>query len=72
MVVKTFQEEIKEKDQTIRKFEQEIDSLSFRNQQLSSRVLVLQQDLEISEVRGKKHKVILTQELQQQESSVRS
>jgi protein phosphatase 1 regulatory subunit 21 len=48
---------LKEKDQAIRKFEQEIDSLAFRNNQLSTRVTVLQQELEEVLVQGKKHKV---------------
>ncbi|XP_074653061.1 protein phosphatase 1 regulatory subunit 21-like [Tubulanus polymorphus] len=47
---------IKSKDQSIRKYEQEIDSLSFRNQQLSKRVLVLQDELEESQSKGKKGK----------------
>ena len=51
---------MKEKDQTIRKFEQETDSLVFRNQQLASRVTVLQQELEENETRGKKQKVRLS------------
>jgi len=52
-----FQNELKEKDLAIRKFEQEIDSLSFRNNQLSMRVNVLQQELDEAHARGKKHKV---------------
>jgi len=52
-----FQNELKEKELAIRKFEQEIDSLSFRNNQLSMRVNVLQQELDESHARGKKHKV---------------
>ena len=48
---------MKEKDQSIRKFEQEVDSLSFRNQQLSTRVLILQEELDQAEVQKKKHKV---------------
>ncbi|XP_064622377.1 protein phosphatase 1 regulatory subunit 21-like [Lineus longissimus] len=47
---------IKQKDQTIRKYEQEIDSLSFRNQQLSKRVVVLQEELDETEAKGKKNK----------------
>ncbi|XP_064599865.1 protein phosphatase 1 regulatory subunit 21-like [Liolophura sinensis] len=47
---------LKEKEQVIRKYEQEIDSLSFRNQQLSKRVLFLQDELESAEVSKKKSK----------------
>ncbi|XP_033630573.1 protein phosphatase 1 regulatory subunit 21-like [Asterias rubens] len=47
---------VKEKDQKIRKSEQEIDSLSFRNQQLTKRVNVLQDELEAAEGKGKKNK----------------
>lgn len=39
-------ETIKAKDQTIRKHDQELDSLTFRNQQLSKRVLFLQEELD--------------------------
>ena len=52
-----FQNELKEKDLAIRKFEQETDSLSFRNNQLSMRVNVLQQELDEAHARNKKHKV---------------
>jgi protein phosphatase 1 regulatory subunit 21 len=52
------QESLKEKDQAIRKYEQELDSLTFRNQQLSSRVSVLQQDLDDSDAKAKKNKVL--------------
>jgi len=48
---------LKEKDLAVRKFEQEIDSLSFRNNQLSMRVSVLQQELDEAHARSKKHKV---------------
>jgi protein phosphatase 1 regulatory subunit 21 len=51
------QEGIKHKDQAIRKYEQEIDSLSFRNQQLSKRVIILQEELDETQARGKKNKV---------------
>lgn len=54
-----FQNELKEKDLAIRKFEQEMDSLSFRNNQLSMRVNVLQQELDDAHARSKKHKVSL-------------
>lgn len=52
-----FKDNLKEKEQVIRKYEQEIDSLSFRNQQLSKRVLFLQDELESAEVNKKKNKV---------------
>ncbi|XP_020626075.1 protein phosphatase 1 regulatory subunit 21-like [Orbicella faveolata] len=43
---KTLQETVRQKDQSIRKYEQEIDSLQFRNDQLSKRVSVLQEELD--------------------------
>jgi len=46
----------KEREQTVRKYEQEVDSLSFRNQQLSTRCSLLQDDFEALESK-KKHKV---------------
>ncbi|XP_078000806.1 protein phosphatase 1 regulatory subunit 21-like [Glandiceps talaboti] len=49
-------EVMKERDQSIRKYEQEIDSLTFRNQQLTKRVDVLQNELTGYEQKGKKHK----------------
>ncbi|KAK3093160.1 hypothetical protein FSP39_012055 [Pinctada imbricata] len=55
-VTSDFKEKIKERDQSIRKLEQEVDSLSFRNQQLSTRVLILQEELDQSEAQKKKHK----------------
>ncbi|ESO98001.1 hypothetical protein LOTGIDRAFT_201851 [Lottia gigantea] len=47
---------LKEKEQSVRKYESETDSLSFRNQQLSKRVLLLQEELETAESNKKKHK----------------
>ncbi|XP_072031311.1 protein phosphatase 1 regulatory subunit 21-like [Amphiura filiformis] len=47
---------VRERDQRIRKFEQEIDSLSFRNQQLTKRVNVLQEELDNVDIKGKKTK----------------
>ncbi|XP_041351429.1 protein phosphatase 1 regulatory subunit 21-like [Gigantopelta aegis] len=47
---------IKERDQSVRKYEQEVDSLSFRNQQLTKRVLFLQDELEHTESSKKKNK----------------
>ncbi|KAB7494723.1 Protein phosphatase 1 regulatory subunit 21, partial [Armadillidium nasatum] len=40
-------EDINSRDQSLRKAEQELDSLSFRNQQLTKRLSLLQEDLEI-------------------------
>lgn len=51
------QEQLKMKDQSLRKLQQEMDSLSFRNQQLAKRVELLQDELALSEARGKKNKV---------------
>ena len=42
----------------MRKYQQEVDSLSFRNQQLSTRVLFLQEELDQAEASKKKSKVI--------------
>ena len=42
------QDDLKEKDQCIRKQQQELESLLFRNEQLSKRVSVLQEELEKS------------------------
>ncbi|XP_008944207.1 PREDICTED: protein phosphatase 1 regulatory subunit 21 [Merops nubicus] len=44
------------KDQSLRKLQQEMDSLTFRNQQLAKRVELLQDELALSEARGKKNK----------------
>jgi len=57
------QNELKEKDLAVRKYEQEIDSLMFRNNQLSMRVNVLQQELDDAHARDKKHKVVVICEL---------
>lgn len=45
------------KDQSLRKLQQEMDSLTFRNLQLAKRVELLQDELALSEPRGKKNKV---------------
>ncbi|NXG90504.1 PPR21 phosphatase, partial [Stercorarius parasiticus] len=50
------QEQVKMKDQSLRKLQQEMDSLTFRNQQLAKRVELLQDELALSEARGKKNK----------------
>ncbi|XP_030854824.1 protein phosphatase 1 regulatory subunit 21 isoform X2 [Strongylocentrotus purpuratus] len=47
-------EQLKVRDQKIRKFEQELDSLTFRNQQLTKRVNFLQDELDIHESKGGK------------------
>ncbi|XP_058880680.1 protein phosphatase 1 regulatory subunit 21-like [Acipenser ruthenus] len=49
-------EQIKMKDQSLRKVEQEMDSLTFRNQQLAKRVELLQEELVTTETRGKKNR----------------
>ncbi|XP_072168394.1 protein phosphatase 1 regulatory subunit 21-like [Diadema setosum] len=49
-------EQMKVRDQKIRKYEQELDSLTFRNQQLTKRVNVLQDELDVYESKGKKNK----------------
>jgi protein phosphatase 1 regulatory subunit 21 len=38
---------LKEREQSLRKAEQEMDSLTFRNQQLTKRVTVLQDELDL-------------------------
>ncbi|PNF18775.1 Protein phosphatase 1 regulatory subunit 21 [Cryptotermes secundus] len=48
---------LKEREQSLRKAEQEMDSLTFRNQQLTKRVTVLQDELDIMQARPKKGKV---------------
>ena len=47
---------MKEKEQSLRKYEQEVDSLTFRNQQLFTRCEFLQDELS-SESQKKKNKV---------------
>uniref|UniRef100_A0A4X1SFA0 Protein phosphatase 1 regulatory subunit 21 n=1 Tax=Sus scrofa TaxID=9823 RepID=A0A4X1SFA0_PIG len=49
-------EQLKMKDQSLRKLQQEMDSLTFRNLQLAKRVELLQDELALSEPRGKKNK----------------
>ena len=51
------QDQLKQRDQSLRKVEQEMDSLSFRNQQLAKRVELLQEELVTSEAKSKKGKV---------------
>ncbi|XP_072247271.1 protein phosphatase 1 regulatory subunit 21 [Leuresthes tenuis] len=52
----SLKEQLKHRDQSLRKQEQEMDSLSFRNQQLAKRVELLQEELAASEAKGKKGK----------------
>ncbi|KAI0231603.1 Protein phosphatase 1 regulatory subunit 21 [Lamellibrachia satsuma] len=49
-------ETIKERDQAMRQYEQETDSLMFRNRQLSTRVSLLQEELDRSDFKHSKHK----------------
>ncbi|PKU34808.1 protein phosphatase 1 regulatory subunit 21 isoform x1 [Limosa lapponica baueri] len=53
----SLKEQVKMKDQSLRKLQQEMDSLTFRNQQLAKRVELLQDELALSETRGKKNKL---------------
>lgn len=48
-----FRDVLKEKEKSLRKGELEIDSLTFRNQQLTRRVSVLQDELESLQVSNK-------------------
>lgn len=41
---------LRTKDQNLRKAEQELDSLNFRNQQLTKRITILQDDLNAAQV----------------------
>ncbi|XP_061645655.1 protein phosphatase 1 regulatory subunit 21 [Phyllopteryx taeniolatus] len=52
----SLKEQLKQRDQSLRKQDQEMDSLSFRNQQLAKRVELLQEELAASEAKGKKGK----------------
>ncbi|XP_035386049.1 protein phosphatase 1 regulatory subunit 21 isoform X1 [Electrophorus electricus] len=52
----SLKDDLKQKDQSLRKAEQEMDSLSFRNQQLAKRVELLQEELQASETKGRKSK----------------
>ncbi|XP_061600829.1 protein phosphatase 1 regulatory subunit 21 [Cololabis saira] len=52
----SMKEQLKLRDQSLRKQEQEMDSLSFRNQQLAKRVELLQEELAASEAKGRKGK----------------
>ncbi|XP_065446809.1 protein phosphatase 1 regulatory subunit 21 isoform X10 [Chrysemys picta bellii] len=52
----SLKEQLKMRDQSLRKLQQEMDSLTFRNQQLAKRVELLQDELALSEAKGKKNK----------------
>uniref|UniRef100_A0AAR2J5I9 Protein phosphatase 1 regulatory subunit 21 n=1 Tax=Pygocentrus nattereri TaxID=42514 RepID=A0AAR2J5I9_PYGNA len=64
----SLKEELKQREQCLRKAEQEMDSLNFRNQQLAKRVELLQEELLTSEAKGKKSKVSLAESLIQSSS----
>lgn len=49
-------EQLKEKEVELRRAEQELDSLSFRNQQLTKRITVLQEELDKTQIKSKKGK----------------
>ncbi|KZC13415.1 PREDICTED: protein phosphatase 1 regulatory subunit 21 [Dufourea novaeangliae] len=49
-------EQLKEKEVELRRAEQELDSLSFRNQQLTKRITVLQEELDKAQNKSKKGK----------------
>ncbi|XP_043257927.1 ERC protein 2 [Colletes gigas] len=49
-------EQVKEKEVELRRAEQELDSLSFRNQQLTKRITVLQEELDKMQIKSKKGK----------------
>ncbi|XP_032911019.1 protein phosphatase 1 regulatory subunit 21 [Catharus ustulatus] len=68
----SLKEQLKMKDQSLRKLQQEMDSLTFRNQQLAKRVELLQDELALSEARGKKSKksVEPSSQLSQEQKSV--
>uniref|UniRef100_A0A8C7DJQ9 Protein phosphatase 1 regulatory subunit 21 n=1 Tax=Oncorhynchus kisutch TaxID=8019 RepID=A0A8C7DJQ9_ONCKI len=52
----SLKDQVKQREQSLRKVEQEMDSLTFRNQQLAKRVELLQEELAASEAKGKKSK----------------
>lgn len=54
-------EQLKEKEVELRRAEQELDSLSFRNQQLTKRITVLQDELDKSQSKSKKGKSKLSE-----------
>ncbi|XP_036816772.1 protein phosphatase 1 regulatory subunit 21 [Oncorhynchus mykiss] len=52
----SLKEQMKQREHSLRKVEQEMDSLSFRNQQLAKRVELLQEELATSQAKGQKSK----------------
>ncbi|KOX79826.1 Protein phosphatase 1 regulatory subunit 21 [Melipona quadrifasciata] len=54
-------EQLKEKEVELRRAEQELDSLSFRNQQLTKRITVLQEELDKTQNKPKKGKSKLSE-----------
>ncbi|XP_018120535.1 protein phosphatase 1 regulatory subunit 21-like isoform X1 [Xenopus laevis] len=60
-------EQLKMKDQSLRKQQQEMNSLTFRNQQLAKRVELLQEELSLMDVKGKKTKKNMDASQQSQE-----
>ncbi|XP_076872108.1 protein phosphatase 1 regulatory subunit 21 [Brachyhypopomus gauderio] len=52
----SLKDDLKQRDQSLRKSEQEMDSLVFRNQQLTKRVELLQEELQASETKGRRSK----------------
>lgn len=52
----SLKDQLKQRDQSLRKQEQEMDSLSFRNQQLAKRVELLQEELAVCEAKLKRGK----------------
>lgn len=65
-------EQLKMKEQSMRKQEQEMESLTFRNQQLAKRVELLQEELTATETKGKKSKKVgePSPQLSQEQKSV--
>ncbi|XP_063774764.1 protein phosphatase 1 regulatory subunit 21 [Pseudophryne corroboree] len=64
-------EQMKMKEQSLRKQQQEMDSLTFRNQQLAKRVELLQEELSVMEAKGKKTKRhVESSQLSQEQKSV--
>ncbi|GBN20228.1 Protein phosphatase 1 regulatory subunit 21 [Araneus ventricosus] len=57
-VVHELQDTLKKNDQLIRKLEQEVECLNFRNVQLAKRVSVLQNELEAADTSSRHSKVV--------------
>ncbi|MBN3298452.1 PPR21 phosphatase, partial [Amia calva] len=68
----SLKEQLKQREQSLRKVEQEMDSLSFRNQQLAKRVELLQEELAAGEQKagdspsqqGLQHQTVFDEDLQ--------